>query len=60
MQRCLQALWGESENSHKKYWNKTVPRFIGYVDGEEKVGIELKENLGDGDGYLNGKFYFKW
>jgi dynactin complex subunit len=38
----------------------SIHRFLGYVDGEERVGIELKENLGDCDGTFRGKFYFKW
>jgi len=36
-----------------------VVRFIGYVDGIEKVGVELKDGLGDCDGGYNGRFYFK-
>ena len=35
-------------------------RYIGYVDGKQKLGLELKDKLGDCDGRYNGKFYFKW
>jgi len=36
-----------------------VVRYIGYVEGEERVGVELHENMGDSDGICNGRFYFK-
>ena len=37
-----------------------VVRYIGYIDGEEKIGIEFKEKIGNCDGSLGGRKYFSW